>query len=107
MEPCTHYGLTPPCTNIILKKRIRRVFYSFDDIDERTAKKSKLKLSKRKIKVYKKNCNDFSDFYQSYFLTKKKVHLLLMLKLQYLKIILQLTKTQNGLLTLNLDLVLI
>ncbi len=72
MEPCTHYGLTPPCTNIILKKGIRRVFYSFDDVDERTAKKSKIKLSKRKIKVYKKNCNNFSDFYQSYFLIKKK-----------------------------------
>ena len=27
MEPCTHYGLTPPCTNIILKKGIRRVFF--------------------------------------------------------------------------------
>jgi len=73
MEPCTHYGLTPPCTNIISRKGIRRVFYSFDDIDERTAKKSKTKLGKRKIKVYKKISNNFSNFYQSYFLTKKDV----------------------------------
>ena len=21
LEPCTHYGLTPPCTNIIIKKK--------------------------------------------------------------------------------------
>ena len=31
MEPCTHYGLTPPCTNIISRKGIRRVFFSFYD----------------------------------------------------------------------------
>ena len=72
LEPCTHYGITPPCTNIIAKKGIKRVFYSFNDIDKRTAKKSKKKLSKRKIKVYKKSSNDFKDFYQSYFLNQKK-----------------------------------
>ena len=29
MEPCTHYGVTPPCTNLISKKGIKRVFFSF------------------------------------------------------------------------------
>ena len=29
MEPCTHYGLTPPCTNIISKKGIKRIFFLF------------------------------------------------------------------------------
>ncbi|MBD1172542.1 bifunctional diaminohydroxyphosphoribosylaminopyrimidine deaminase/5-amino-6-(5-phosphoribosylamino)uracil reductase RibD [Pelagibacterales bacterium SAG-MED05] len=71
MEPCTHYGVTPPCTNLISKKGIKRVFFSFNDKDKRTAKKSKEKLSKKKIKVYKKSNKDFKDFYQSYFLTKK------------------------------------
>ena len=23
LEPCTHYGLTPPCTNIIKKKKLK------------------------------------------------------------------------------------
>ena len=71
MEPCTHYGLTPPCTNIILKKGIRRVFFSFYDKDIRTAKKIKTKLANKKIKVYRKFNNNFRNFYQSYFLTKK------------------------------------
>jgi len=71
MEPCTHYGVTPPCTNIIAKKGIKRVFFSFNDVDKRTAKKSKTKLVKKNIKVYKKSNNDFYDFYQSYFLTQK------------------------------------
>ena len=72
MEPCVHYGLTPPCTNLIKKKNIKRVFYSFNDVDKRTANKSKDKLSKKRIKVYKKFNNYYKDFYQSYFLSQKK-----------------------------------
>ena len=26
LEPCTHYGLTPPCTNIIKKKKLKKFF---------------------------------------------------------------------------------
>ena len=48
LEPCTHYGVTPPCTNIIAKKGVKRVFFSFDDIDTRTTKRSKKILSKKK-----------------------------------------------------------
>jgi len=73
MEPCIHHGLTPPCTDIIVKKGIKRVFFSFNDIDKRTAKKSKIKLTEKKIKVYKKFNNNFHDFYQSYFSIKKDV----------------------------------
>ena len=73
MEPCTHYGITPPCTNIIAKKGIKRVFYSFNDIDKRTAKKSKLQLKKKNIKVYRKVNSDFYDFYQSYYSIQKNI----------------------------------
>ena len=45
MEPCTHYGLTPPCTNLIIKKGIKSVYFSFEDIDARTAKRAKKKLA--------------------------------------------------------------
>ena len=54
LEPCTHYGITPPCTNIIARKGVKRVFFSFNDIDIRTANKSKEKLYEKKIKIYKK-----------------------------------------------------
>ena len=54
MEPCTHIGLTPPCSNFIKKKKIKRVFYSFNDIDERTEKKFRIKLNFKKVQVFKK-----------------------------------------------------
>jgi diaminohydroxyphosphoribosylaminopyrimidine deaminase/5-amino-6-(5-phosphoribosylamino)uracil reductase len=72
MEPCSHQGLTPPCTDIIIKKGIKRVFFSFYDVDQRTAHKIKISLKKKKIKFYKKKIDVFKSFYQSYFLTKKK-----------------------------------
>ena len=72
MEPCTHYGLTPPCTNIIIKKGIKNVFFSFLDADKRTSNKSGSVLNKKKINIFKKKNKDFSNFYQSYFINKNK-----------------------------------
>ena len=70
MEPCTHYGKSPPCTKIIIKKKIKKVFFSFFDKDPRTAKKANTKLSKNNIQSYKISNNSFKDFYDSYYLNK-------------------------------------
>ncbi len=70
LEPCTHYGLTPPCTQIINKKKIKKVFYSFDDPDKRTFKKAK-KILKNIVKLKTSGFKQ-KNFYQSYFLNKKK-----------------------------------
>ena len=70
LEPCTHYGLTPPCTNLINKKKINRVFYSFNDPDLRTFKKAKKKLKNRIIKLKKIESKN-KNFYDSYFINKK------------------------------------
>ena len=70
LEPCTHLGKTPPCTNIIKKKKIRNVYYSFNDPDLRTYKKAK-KILKRAQKLKNKEIR-FKDFYKSYILNKVK-----------------------------------
>ena len=73
LEPCTHYGQTPPCTNLIIKKRIKNVFYSIDDIDIRTAKKCKKTLSKANINVnVGLNKKLIKKFYYFYYKNKIK-----------------------------------
>ena len=72
LEPCSHFGKTPPCTNIIKRKRIKRVYYSIDDFDKRSQNKSKQILTNQniitnKFVLKKKGLR----FYQSYFRLKK------------------------------------
>ncbi len=71
LEPCSHTGKTPPCVNIIIKKKIKNVFYAFEDPDIRTFKKAK-----KILKSYGINCKlikskRFNQFYKSYFYNKK------------------------------------
>lgn len=71
LEPCTHKGKTPPCVNIIIKKRIKNVIYAFEDPDIRTYKKAKkiLKLNGVKSKLIKSK--KFNEFYKSYFYNRR------------------------------------
>jgi diaminohydroxyphosphoribosylaminopyrimidine deaminase / 5-amino-6-(5-phosphoribosylamino)uracil reductase len=71
LEPCTHFGKTPPCVNIIIKKKIQHVYYGFDDPDTRTHKKAKKILKKNNIKINKISSKRFKNFYKSYFYNKK------------------------------------
>ena len=73
LEPCNHYGKTPPCTKKIINSGIDEVYYSMKDIDNKVKGKTFKILSKKKIKVkiglLKKQAR---DLYDSYIINRKK-----------------------------------
>jgi diaminohydroxyphosphoribosylaminopyrimidine deaminase/5-amino-6-(5-phosphoribosylamino)uracil reductase len=73
LEPCCHHGLTPPCTDSIIKSKISEVIYSVTDIDNRVRNKSFKILNSKKI-IVKKGLlkNKIENFYYPYFFNRKK-----------------------------------
>ena len=72
LEPCCHHGLTPPCTDIIIKSKISEVIYSVADIDKRVRNKSLKVLKLNNIKVKKGLLQDkINNFYSTYFFNRK------------------------------------
>ena len=71
LEPCTHQGKTPPCINIIIKKKIKNVFFGLEDPDLRTFRKAKKILNKKGIQTKLIKSKKFINFYRSYIINKK------------------------------------
>ena len=51
LEPCTHYGKTPQCSDIIIRSKIKEVVFSIIDPDIRTKLKSFKIFKAKNIKV--------------------------------------------------------
>ncbi len=71
LEPCVHRGKTPPCTEIISKKKIKKVYFGSYDPDIRSYKKAKSTLNKKAIYVKRIKSKKYKNFYKSYFINKK------------------------------------
>tara|TARA_B100000767_G_scaffold11433_1_gene11051 strand:+ start:338 stop:1444 length:1107 start_codon:yes stop_codon:yes gene_type:complete len=73
LEPCNHYGKTAPCTNLIIRNKIKEVIYSIKDIDKKVKGKSFKILKSKKILVKEGLLKkDVSNFYSSYFFNRIK-----------------------------------
>lgn len=51
LEPCCHYGKTPPCTDLIIEKGIKRVVYGMKDPNPRVSGKGLLQLKNSGIEI--------------------------------------------------------
>lgn len=67
LEPCNHYGKTPPCTDLIIEKGVKRVVYGMKDPNPLVSGKGIKKLMELGIEVVgpilEKECRDLNEIF--------------------------------------------
>lgn len=81
LEPCTHYGNTPPCTDLIIKSNIPKVFIGSRDIDPKVMKDDGIeKMIKNgitvKTKILEKECTNLNKRFFTFY-EKKRPYIIL------------------------------
>ncbi|MDY6856999.1 MAG: bifunctional diaminohydroxyphosphoribosylaminopyrimidine deaminase/5-amino-6-(5-phosphoribosylamino)uracil reductase RibD [Thermodesulfobacteriota bacterium] len=75
LEPCNHYGMTPPCTKAIIESGIKRVLVGIEDPNETVTGGGIQYLKKNRIDVkkwiLKKECQRLNEVYIKYITQKR------------------------------------
>jgi diaminohydroxyphosphoribosylaminopyrimidine deaminase/5-amino-6-(5-phosphoribosylamino)uracil reductase len=66
LEPCCHWGKTPPCTDLIIKKGIKKVFYGYRDPNPLVAGKGEQVLLEQGVVCQQIELPEINQFYRSY-----------------------------------------
>lgn len=66
LEPCCHYGRTPPCTDLIIRKQLRHVYFGYFDPNPVVAGRGQQLLCEAGIACDFINYQPVHDFYKSY-----------------------------------------
>lgn len=74
LEPCAHYGKTPPCVDLLIEKKFKKVVVGMLDPNELVAGKSIEKLKQHGIEVIvgvkEEECKKMNEIFIKYITTK-------------------------------------
>lgn len=66
LEPCCHWGKTPPCTDLLIQRQVKEVFYGFQDPNPQVAGQGHQALLSAGIKCTYLPSPEIDTFYASY-----------------------------------------
>jgi diaminohydroxyphosphoribosylaminopyrimidine deaminase/5-amino-6-(5-phosphoribosylamino)uracil reductase len=73
LEPCNHFGKTPPCTDLIIQSKISRVVIGMKDPNQQVTGRGIAQLRKAgievKVGVLKEQCQKFNEAFTTYITT--------------------------------------
>ncbi len=74
LEPCSHFGKTPPCADLLIEKKVGEVFIAVEDPNPQVAGKGIAKLKQAGIKVQVGLLADEASWMNRRFLTAMREH---------------------------------
>jgi diaminohydroxyphosphoribosylaminopyrimidine deaminase / 5-amino-6-(5-phosphoribosylamino)uracil reductase len=66
LEPCCHHGRTPPCTDLIIDKKIKTVYFSYFDPNPQVAGQGQQRLQSAGIECIHLPLDAVTSFYKYY-----------------------------------------